>query len=121
MTTLTRTSIKRTSSKYNAQRVKLDGYTFDSKAEARRYGELKLLAEAGAIHDLRVHPRYTLLDRTPDLRAVVYEADFDYLEDGRRVAEDVKGGTATQTPVFRLKVQLFKRRYTDVELRIVEA
>jgi hypothetical protein len=118
MTTLLRdTAPKR--NKYNAKRVTLDGYTFDSQAEARRYGELRLLEAAGAIHGLRVHPVYVLLDAEPGLRAVRYEADFEYIECGQRVAEDVKGGP-TETPVFRLKAQLFRRRYRDVELRVVK-
>ena len=33
--------------KYRNQPVTVDGYRFDSKAEARRWGELKLLAALG--------------------------------------------------------------------------
>ena len=35
----------------------IDGYTFDSKAEARRYQELKLIDP----HSLIVHPRFLIL------------------------------------------------------------
>ena len=47
-------------SKYNAKRVKRDGYTFDSKAEAKRYWELKQLEKAQEIAFLEVHPKFIL-------------------------------------------------------------
>ena len=110
-------------SKYRNKRVELDGYTFDSKAEARRYGELKLLHQAGEIQELQVHPRYTLLDpfecKGVRYRSIVYEGDFEYVENGKRICEDVKGKV---TAVFALKKKLFVNRYGDsIELRIVEA
>ncbi len=109
-------------SKYKNRRVKLDGITFDSKAEARRYSELKLLHQAGAIHKLRVHPRYTLQDafecKGVRYRAIAYEADFEYIEDGVTVAEDVKG---KRTAVFNIKHKMFVKRYGDeIDFRIVE-
>ncbi len=108
--------------KYNAKKTKVDGHTFDSKAEARRYGELLLMKKAGAIDGLKVHPRYTLLDpftvKGVRYRGVDYIADFEYIENGRMIAEDVKG-VATQ--VFRIKQKMFMKRYGDIyELRIVE-
>ena len=36
-------------SKYNAERTQVDGIWFDSKREAERYSELKLLRQAGEI------------------------------------------------------------------------
>ena len=110
-------------SKYRNKRVELDGYTFDSLAEARRYGELKLLHQAGEIHKLVVHPRYTLLEpfecKGVRYRSIVYEGDFEYVENGKRICEDVKGKV---TAVFALKKKLFVNRYGDsIELRIVEA
>ena len=40
-------------SKYGAIKTVLDGIKFDSKAEARRWAELRLLERAGQIHDLQ--------------------------------------------------------------------
>lgn len=110
-------------SKYHARPTIVDGIRFDSQAEARRYGELKLLEQAGKIAWLEVHPRFELLSSTVTMQgqrlpAVHYEADFSYYERGGRVIEDVKG---VQTPVFRLKRRLFLGRYQGVELRIVQA
>ena len=109
-------------SKYNAVKTKRDGYTFDSKAEARRYGELKLMHDLGHIHKLTVHPRYTLLDafecKGIRYRSIVYEADFSYVENGVNVTEDVKG---KRTAVYALKEKLFLNRYGDqVDFRVLE-
>jgi hypothetical protein len=110
-------------SKFNAQKVRQDGYIFDSKAENRRYNELKLLHQAGAIHKLVIHPRYTLLDpfevKGIRYRSIVYEGDFEYIENGKRICEDVKG---YRTAVFGMKEKLFLNRYGDeIELRVTEA
>jgi hypothetical protein len=101
----------------------VDGITFDSKAEARRYGELKMMREGGLIHNLRTHPRYVLLEpftvKGIRYRGVTYVADFAYIENGQQVVEDVKG---KRTAVYNLKEKLFMDRYGDkIELRIVEA
>ena len=44
--------------KYGNTKVKVDGITFDSKAEARRYGELKLLERAGEITSMELQPTF---------------------------------------------------------------
>lgn len=115
----------RRGNKYNARKCIVDGVKFDSQAEARRYAELKLLRAQGHIAALRIHPRYELQEAFRDStgkkhRAIHYEADFEYQDGGQTVVEDVKGGKATQTAVFRLKRKLFLYRYQDHELRIVE-
>ena len=75
-------------SKYGNKHVKLDGFTFDSIAEAKRYGELKLMAQAGAIRDLQVHKKFDLVVRGVVLPS--YEADFVYTTaSGEMVVEGV--------------------------------
>lgn len=108
-------------SKYRNKPVTIDGIRFDSKREANRYCELKLLHQAGEIHKLRTHPRYTLLEpfevKGVKYRGIVYEADFSYTENGVQVVEDVKG---VKTQVFRIKEKLFMQRYGDkYEFRII--
>ena len=39
--------------KYGNKKTQFAGLTFDSKAEARRYGELQVLERAGRIFNLR--------------------------------------------------------------------
>lgn len=108
--------------KYNAQKTESDSRTFDSKAEARRYEELRLLEEAGEISDLKLQPRYELQKAFTDAqgrkhRAVYYVGDFEYVENGQIVCIDVKG---FPTPLFRLKWKLAIKRYRNIEFRIVE-
>lgn len=106
--------------KFHARAVHADGYRFASQAEYRRYCELRLLQHVGAISHLRVQPRYEILPREGRERARHYTPDFEYVEDGQLVCEDVKGGP-TMTDAARLRMSLFRRRYTDIELRVVEA
>lgn len=81
----------------NAQPVEVDGITFPSKKEARRWASLSTLAEFGEITDLRRQVRIELFGqrgpiRTPTGKPMVYIADFVYTDnDGETVIEDAKG------------------------------
>jgi hypothetical protein len=82
--------------KYNAKKVIVDGIQFDSRKEANRYYELKLLERAGEITDLELQKEFELIpaqriDGKVVERAVKYKADFVYKENGKTVVEDVKG------------------------------
>lgn len=108
--------------KYNNKKVMLDGYKFDSKKEARRYQELKLLQVAGKIRDLELQPVFLLqegfIKHLKRIRAITYVADFKYIdtESNKVIVEDVKG---VKTDVFKIKYKLFLKRY-DFELKIIE-
>jgi len=110
--------------KYHNRPAVYDGIHFDSLAECRRYQELKQLEYVGDIANLRVHPVYEIQPAFrrggKGERKITYEADFEYAEDGKAVVEDVKGGSGTQTAVFKLKRKLFLYKYPEIELRIVE-
>lgn len=82
--------------KYGAKKVTVDGIQFDSKKEANRYCELKLLERCGAITDLELQKEFELIpaqriDGNVIERAVKYKADFVYKENGKIIVEDVKG------------------------------
>ena len=115
----------RRGNKYGASKVTVDGVTFDSKKEARRWQELKILEKAGKITNLRRQVKFVLI---PTQRAVDeigprggrrpgkvlekeldYVADFVYEEDGEKIVEDVKGykeGGAYR--VFSIKRKLMR-------------
>ena len=107
--------------KYRNKKVAIDNIEFDSKKEANRYKELKLLLKAGKISDLKLQPRFLLQasfkknGRT--YRKIEYIADFQYVENGKTIVEDVKG---MQTDVFKLKHKIFEKVYPDLELRIIK-
>jgi len=91
--------------KYGAKAVVIDGKTFPSKAEGRRYEELKLMQREGIIRDLQLQPRYPI--RISGVLVTTYVADFRYfdVERGQEVVEDVKGFV---TDVYKLKKKLVK-------------
>ena len=71
---------------------RIDTITFDSMAELKRFGELRLLEKAGQISSLVRQPKFAL--SAGGQRIGHYIADFRYIEGGREVVEDVKGGDA---------------------------
>lgn len=88
--------------KYGAKRTTINGITFASKAEARRYVALKLLEKAGTIKALQLQVKFEL--HVNDVKIGSYIADFVYYirdrDDWYRVVEDVKG---FKTPLYRWK------------------
>ena len=90
-------------SKYGAKKTVVDGITFDSQAEATRYGVLKIVQASGLITDLRLQVPYqiTVIGK----KVCRYVADFVYSENGKEVVEDVKG---MRTPVYNLKKKLME-------------
>ena len=82
--------------KYGNRKTEIDGLEFDSKKEAQRYWELKLLQRAGVISGLELQKEFELIptqriDGKVVERACKYKADFAYKKDGKLVVEDVKG------------------------------
>jgi len=100
--------------KYGAEKTGVDGIMFDSKKEARRYAELKLLECAGEIGGLRIQPEYDLIVR--EVKIGKYRGDFSYIHTKTKevVVEDVKG---VRTPVYRLKKKLMNALFG---IKIVE-
>ena len=100
--------------KYHNIKKTVDGIKFDSKAEAERYVELKLMQRAGHISGLQLQPEFELIPRYKKngktVRKTVYIADFMYTDNytDETVIEDVKG---VKTAVYKLKKKLFEYRY----------
>ena len=98
-------------SKYGNVRTEIDGHTFDSKAEARRYSELKILQQCGEIKGFGLQPSFVL---PGDIR---YRPDFIVCgADGEIWVEDVKG---METKEFKIKKKLWDAHYPWLELRII--
>ena len=98
--------------KYNNTKIVLDGIKFDSKREAQRYQELKLLERAGKITDLVLQPKFELIQKYTingrNVRKMEYIADFKYTENGKMVVEDAKG---FKTKEYLIKKKLFEFKY----------
>ena len=100
-----------TRNKYGAEPVVIDGMRFDSKAEGKRYQQLKLLERAGEIRNLETQVAFDLIP-AQDIggrkeKPVRYLADFRYTRasDGETVVEDVKSAP-TKTKEFVIKRKL---------------
>ena len=111
--------------KYHNKKTVADGIKFDSKIEAERYAQLKMMERAGVIRDLELQPEYELIPsfrkNGKTWRRTLYKADFRYIlaEDDSYIIEDVKGSTSVITDVFRLKRKLFEYKYPEYTISIV--
>jgi len=110
----------RPSRKYRNEPQTQDGHAFASKLEVRRYFELKTMAAAKLISELKVHPEFALHSPDPNgipRRVCVYIADFSYVRDGKLCVEDAKSTPTRQTAIYRLK-----KRMVEVEwgIEVVE-
>lgn len=98
--------------KYGNEKVELDGHKFDSKAEARRYAELKLMEKAGEIKDLELQKPYVIqpsfFDRQGKRQtAIKYISDFTYTDkNGNVIIEDVKSPATRKDRVYRMKKKM---------------
>lgn len=122
--------------KYGNTKITVDGIQFDSKREAARYQELKLLERAGVISFLQRQIKFQLIpDQHAPSNAVYtkgprkgqrkpgkllehecsYIADFCYIQNGETVVEDAKG---YRTEVYRIKKKLMLERY-GIQIREV--
>ena len=104
--------------KYNARKIQIQGETFDSMAEAKRWRELQWMQRGGLIKGLQRQVVYILLPKQYDEygkvieRAAEYIADFVYYEDGQLVVEDVKGyKKGSAYALFALKRKLMLKLY----------
>lgn len=111
--------------KYHAQKTTVDGITFDSRLEATRYQQLRLLEKADEITALVLQPEFQILrgfinpDTGEKTRSRFYVGDFQYIDNAtnKMIVEDTKG---METPEFRLKWDLVKSLYPQYEFRKVK-
>ena len=98
--------------KYKAIKTVVDDIKFDSKKEAKRYLQLKLLLRAGKITNLELQPKFDLM--VNGNKCGFYKADFRYIDEEKNeaIVEDVKG---MKTPVYNLKKKLIKAIY-DIDI-----
>ena len=111
--------------KYRNEKTIIDGITFQSRKEANRYFELKMLQRAGEISKLELQPKFEIVPEVYWINAVTivdsktlgkryYIADFSYFENGNKTVEDVKSAITRKNPVYTLKRQLFLLKYPGI-------
>lgn len=111
--------------KYRNKKTTVYGIEFDSKKEAARYGELRLLQFAGKISDLEIQKEFELIPAQYETfprygkngqrlkdgkrcieKPVKYKADFVYKENGSVIVEDTKG-VKTKDYIIKRKLMLY--------------
>jgi hypothetical protein len=127
--------------KYKAKKIEVDGEVFDSKAEARRWLQLRKMVDTGEIKNLCRQVEYMLIPRQRDKstetyrsgpkkgqfkpgklleREVMYVCDFQYEKDGKLVVEDVKGYTGGGAyTVFCIKRKLMLMMH-GIQVQVVK-
>ena len=109
-------------SKYNSEKVKADGYKFDSIAERDYYYALKNAKICGLIKDFTLQPSFILQDKFKheiegNIRAISYRSDFlvhQLGEDEPSLVIDVKGKATADA---KNKRKMFLKRYPEYELK----
>lgn len=106
-------------SKYNNKKCSCEFqgeiYKFDSKAELRYFLILTEKLKRSEIDKLKLQPRYELTlsfsvdtDKTKSgtskIGSLVYTPDFEYIENGKKVAVEVKG---MKTAAYQMRKKLF--------------
>ncbi len=93
--------------KYHNFRFTVNGKTFGSKKEAKRYSELLEQEERGKISELQTQVKFELIPKQKGERACTYIADLVYKDPEQNlVVEDVKESPKTLTEVYRTKKKL---------------
>lgn len=110
-------SLPRKRTKYGAVKTTVDGITFDSKREANRWCELKLLERAGKITNLARQVEYPLWASNQKLVGC-YIADFAYTENGSLVVEDVKSPATAKNALYVWKKRHLQKQ-DGIEIREV--
>ena len=97
------TNGNRGNSKYRANKVSIDGHTFDSQKEANYYCELKLRLQGNEINGFCLQPTFIL---APKLK---YKADFIiFHKDNSTEIIDVKG---VKTKEYIAKKKVLEDKY----------
>ena len=109
--------------KYKNKKTIVDDIQFDSKLEAKRYNELKLLEKSGKIKELQLQPSFELIPsfkkNGKTFRKAIYKADFSYIdtETGETIIEDTKGYV---TELYKLKKKIFEYKFQNLTIREIK-
>lgn len=101
--------------KYHANKITVNGITYDSKKESKRALELQFLERIGQIQDLKQQVEFVLQEgftnnQGKKIRSIVYIGDFAYIKDGKKIVEDSKG---FRTKEYKIKKKLFEYKYPE--------
>lgn len=103
--------------KYGAKKVTIGTEVFDSRAEARRWLDLREQERHGEISELMRQCRIVLLEgfvyQGNKVQPITYTADFVYWQGGVKIIEDLKSSATARTEAFRLRWRLLQWHFKD--------
>lgn len=106
--------------KYFAKKTTIDGITFHSKKEGKRYSDLKLLEKAGKIQDLNMQSVFKLHAGAKKELLGKYILDFTYVDIKtlKYVVEDVKGWDKKKKKWLVTPLSAWKKKHVEAEYGI---
>ncbi len=103
-------------SKYNSRKTVVDGISFDSRAEADYYCQLKILLRAGKIDGFCRQARFVITEGNNGEKGTEYVTDFVvFYPNGTYRIVDVKG---VKTEVFKLKIKCLREKYPKIKIEL---
>lgn len=99
--------------RYRNEKVIVDEILFDSKKEARRWSDLKIMQNRGEISALMRQPEFEI--NLNGVKICKIRPDFSYFGKDGKIIEDVKSPITRKDPVYRLKKKLL-RAFHGIEL-----
>lgn len=105
--------------KYRNVKTEFEGIRFDSKKEAGRYAELKMLERSGEIKNLQRQVKFQICPKMyENKRARYYVADFVYMtKKGEWIIEDVKSFITRKNAMYSLKKALVQVQYPYITFK----
>lgn len=99
------------------------GHKHDSATEAKRCNDLHIMQAAGEIAGLQVSERFTFVINGKPVKmgngqAMRFTADFSYVQDGRKVVEDVKAKNKHMARDVPVKLALARHLWPEIEWRV---
>jgi hypothetical protein len=104
--------------KHGNKYTHVDGILFQSRLEANRYSQLKLLQRAGTIKGFCRQPEFVLVEGNESQLAITYKSDFIVFNlDGSVTVEDTKGYESEQ---WKRTYKMFKAKYPQIEISVLK-
>ncbi|MFA5658743.1 MAG: DUF1064 domain-containing protein [Oscillospiraceae bacterium] len=111
----------RSQNKYHAVKTEIDGIVYDSRKEAVRASELKIMEKAGIISDLKFQIPFLLqsdfIHDGKKYRKIEYFADATYYENGKYIVEDTKSPATRKNKEYRIKKKMLLFWHPDIIFR----
>ena len=104
--------------KYNAKRTVVNGVTFHSKKEAKRYADLLIRERLGEISDIRIQPYYFLTVKGQTVGKYILDFMYRDLETDEIIYEDVKGWDKKKNKWLVTPLSAWKKKHIEIEYKI---